>query len=69
MTCGSLSVFPDAARFRRDPAQVMQLSRLGLGHPTRLSFLRTLLRTMQKDQWRFDRSVFDLDNDGFGRAV
>jgi hypothetical protein len=69
MTRAPLSPARTAAPFRRDPAQVMQLARLGLAHPTRLSFLRILLRRMQRENWRFDRPVFDIDANGVGRAV
>lgn len=69
MTCAPLSPMPQAARYRRTPADVMHLSRLGLSHPTRLSFLRILLRRMQAENWQFDRPVFDVDARGVGRAV
>jgi hypothetical protein len=69
MTCAPLSPVPQAAQFRRDPAQVMRLARLGLAHPTRLSFLRILLRRMQRETWQFDRPVFDIDANGVGRAM
>ncbi|UWQ19291.1 hypothetical protein [Jannaschia sp. M317] len=69
MTCAPLSPVPDAANFRRDPADVMRLSRMGAAHPTRLSFRRVLLRRMQAEGWTFDRPVFDFDADGVGRAV
>ena len=39
----------DVAAFRRPPEQVMRLARLGSAHPTRLSFLRVLLRRMQAE--------------------
>lgn len=69
MTGASLSPMPAAAQFRRPAAEVMRLSRLGSSHPTRLSFLRVLLRRMREDGWRFDRPVFDFDARGVGRAV
>lgn len=69
MTCDVLSPFPEASAFRRDPAEVMRLNRLGQAHPTRLSFLRVLLRRMQAENWTFDRPVFDIDARGVGRAV
>ncbi|MEM7643250.1 MAG: hypothetical protein AAF366_12055 [Pseudomonadota bacterium] len=47
----------------------MQLDRMGSFHPTRLSFLRVLLRRMKRDAWRFDRPVFQIAPDGTGRAV
>ena len=60
---------PDTAALRRPPEQVMRLSRMGSAHPTRLSFLRTLLRRMQAEGWHFDRPVWQMDNRGVGRAV
>ncbi len=59
---------PDTTR-RRPPAIVMRLARMGASHPTRLSFLRTLLRRMQGQGWQFDRPVWDLNTAGVGRAV
>jgi len=69
MTCAPLSPVPEAVNYRRNPADVMHLSRLGLSHPTRLSFLRILLRRMQTEGWQFERPVFDFDAKGVGRAV
>ncbi|WP_371155141.1 hypothetical protein [Jannaschia sp. 2305UL9-9] len=60
---------PDLARFRRSPKTVMRLSRLGAAHPTRLSFLRILLRRMRTEGWQVDRRLFDIDERGVGRAV
>ncbi|MFT6223031.1 MAG: hypothetical protein ACJA1F_000869 [Paracoccaceae bacterium] len=54
---------------RRDPAQVMRLSRLGALHQSRLSFMRILLRRMASEQWRFEVPVFDIDASGVGHAV
>ena len=53
----------------RPPAQVMRLERLGASHPTRLSFLRSLLRRLAREGWRFDRPLFELDGKGVGRAI
>ncbi len=60
---------PDTSARRRPPEQVMRLARMGSSHPTRLSFLRTLLRRMQVQGWQFDRPVWDIDASGVGRAV
>ena len=60
---------PDTAAFRRTPAQVMRLARMGSAHPTRLSFLRVLLRRVQTEGWHFDRPVWQMDAKGVGRAV
>ena len=54
---------------RRLPNQVMRLARLGCAHPTRLSFLRILLRRMQQEHWRFDRPVWNVDSVGVGVGV
>lgn len=59
----------DTARFRRSPAEVMRLARMGSAHPMRLSFLRVLLRRIEREGWRFDRPVWEVDPRGVGRAV
>lgn len=59
----------DTTAFRRPPEQVMRLARMGSAHPTRLSFLRSLLRRMQSEGWSFDRPVWQMDAKGVGRAV
>jgi hypothetical protein len=53
----------------RGPEIVMRLARLGAAHPTRLSFLRVLLRRAARERWRVKRARFELDDQGFGRAV
>ena len=52
-----------------DTGVVMNLERLGSMHSNRLSFMRVLLRTMAREQWRVSHSVFDLDEHGFGTVV
>ncbi len=69
MTCGALDPMPEAAQYRRSPDTVMRLARMGVAHPTRLSFLRQMLRRMQVENWRFERTVWDFDARGQGRAV
>lgn len=53
----------------RPPEVVMRLQRLGAAHPTRLSFLRQLIRRAAKERWRVRKERFELDDHGFGRAV
>ena len=53
----------------RAPGTVMRLERLGSFFPTRLSFMRTLVRLMSREQWRFEKVLSDWDENGFGRAV
>ena len=53
----------------RSPEEVMRLDRLGAAFPTRLSFMRILLRCMGSEEWRVEQKQFDLDNEGYGRAL
>jgi len=53
----------------RAPDEVMRLDRLGSAHPTRLSFLRAMLRRASREQWRFSIPLWDLDSAGHGRAL
>lgn len=69
MSCESRNPMPEAAAFRRPPSEVMRLDRMGCSHPTRLSFLRQLLRRIEAEGWVFDRPVWDMDARGVGRAV
>ena len=54
---------------RRQPSEVMQLKRLGCLHQCRLSFMRILTRRMAREHWRFTRHLFDINEEGVGRAV
>jgi len=47
----------------------MRLSRMGASFPTRLSFMRSLLRRMHRENWWFEQRRFDLDVQGFGTVV
>jgi len=53
----------------RPAATVMRLARLGSFHPTRLSFVRSLVRRMGRERWSFRQRCHDLDASGFGRIV
>lgn len=53
----------------RSPDVVMRLARLGSLHQCRLSFMRTLLRRMKRENWTFERPIFDIDAKGVGVAV
>ena len=57
------------AQFRRPADEVMRLARMGSAHQTRLSFMRSLLRRVRREGWRFDRPVWQIDARGVGRAV
>jgi len=69
MTNPAPQISSAAAPFRRDPANVMRLARMGAGHPTRLSFLRVLLRRIETEGWQCDRPVWQVDDKGVGHAV
>ncbi|MCA8879155.1 MAG: hypothetical protein KDA73_04175 [Rhodobacteraceae bacterium] len=69
MDCATLTPDLKPADLHRSPSVVMRLDRMGSAHPTRLSFLRGLLRRVARDGWRFDRPVWDIDATGVGRAV
>ena len=60
---------PDVAQFMRPASEVMRLARMGSGHPTRLSFLRTLLRRLGSSEWQIDRPVWNVDASGVGHGV
>ncbi len=53
----------------RPPEQVMKLARIGSFHRTRLSFMPTLLRRLSREDWRFERRLWEIDENGVGRAV
>ena len=67
--CADKNPMPDAAAYRRPPEVVMRLARMGSFHQTRLSFMRTLLRRLQREKWTFKRNLWAIDAQGFGRAV
>lgn len=53
----------------RSPDAVMTLERLGAAHPTRLSFLRALLRRIEAEGWTYTRTAWEIDAEGYGHAV
>ena len=53
----------------RSPDTVMRLERLGSFHQTRLSFMRVLLRRLDRDGWRLSRVTWDVNDRGEGVAV
>lgn len=69
MTAGKILVAQGTQPALRPAGTVMRLARMGSAHPTRLSFLRVMLRRMVDEGWRFDRPVWEVDSHGVGRAV
>ena len=55
--------------FMRSPEKVMRLDRMGSSFPTRLSFMRTLIRRMSKENWQFKRTLRKVDKDGYGVSI
>ncbi len=53
----------------RPEAEVMDLARLGSLHSSTLSFMRTLVRRIMKEEWAIDRVRFALDDAGYGTAI
>ncbi len=47
----------------------MRLERLGASHPTRLSFLRTLMRRAARERWRVRSAEWAISDAGYGHAV
>ncbi len=61
---------PDNWKAPLRPAdQMMRLARMGSFHQSRLSFMRSLLRRMKSEGWRFDVKLFEINDAGVGRAV
>ena len=53
----------------RSPDIVMKLDRMGSAFPTRLSFMRVLIRRLSKENSKVVRTVWEIDADGFGQAI
>ena len=53
----------------RPPEEVMRLGRMGCFFPTRLSFMRSLIRQLAADRSDVTRPVWEIDSEGYGRAV
>ncbi|WP_201544146.1 hypothetical protein [Psychrobacter sp. H7-1] len=53
----------------RDPSDVMHPDRLGAMHQTRISFVRTLLRKISRENWQLSTQSWCLSSDGYGHAI
>ena len=51
------------------PSDMMSLERMGCRYPSRLSFSRSMLRRMIKENWCVNRVRFQLDKEGYGYAI
>ena len=59
----------DKSKPLRQASDIMKLARMGSFHQTRLSFMRVLLRRAASENWTFEKSVFDINSQGVGRAI
>ena len=48
---------------------VMNAERLGAMHQTRISFVRTLLRKINREKWTLSTHLWDLDSQGYGQVI
>ncbi|MEP3891432.1 MAG: hypothetical protein ABJN69_13315 [Hellea sp.] len=55
--------------FMRPAATVMEASRLGCLYPYPLSFMRSLLRRVMKQNWQITPEILSLNDGGYGHAV
>ncbi|MEM9357389.1 MAG: hypothetical protein AAGB04_14365 [Pseudomonadota bacterium] len=53
----------------RSPDEVMRLTRMGAFFPTRLSFMRILLRRLARESAAVRRPVWEIGPEGYGHAV
>jgi hypothetical protein len=69
MSLNTSSLAQETVRYIRPAKEVMRLGHLGSSHPTRLSFLRVLLRRLASSDWQIDRPVWNVNAKGVGHCV
>ncbi|MDW5317061.1 hypothetical protein [Rhizobium sp. PL01] len=69
MTQETASLVEGPALALRSPDMVMRLKRMGASFPTRLSFLRSLIRRLASDGAVVRKTVWNIDHQGYGDAV
>ena len=55
--------------FKRPPSEVATLDKMGSCFPTRLSFMRILMRKLAKNKSKISTHLWKMDKNGFGHAV
>jgi hypothetical protein len=55
--------------FRRPPSEIMSLEKMGSCFPTRLSFMRILMRRLIRNKSEIKTHLWKMDGKGFGHAV
>ena len=59
-----------AAPIAKRPArEILSLRKMGAAFPSRISFMRNLVRKIHNQKWKLERRAFNLDADGFGHAI
>ena len=53
----------------RSPETVMRLDRMGASFPTRISFMRRLIRLLSAEKAQVAEFAFEIDEEGYGHAV
>ncbi len=53
----------------RDASCVMNLGRMGAMQQSRISFTRSLVRKMARENWQISKSLWDLCKEGYGKAI
>ena len=54
---------------KRPAREILSLRKMGTAFPSRISFMRNLVRKIHGQKWKLERRAFNLDTDGFGHAV
>ena len=59
-----------AAPIAKRPArEILSLRKMGAAFPSRISFMRNLIRKIHQQKWQLERRAFKLDANGFGHAI
>ena len=53
----------------RQPSEIMNLERMGCCFPTRLSFMRVLIRKLINNKSKVNTHIWEMDKNGYGYAV
>jgi hypothetical protein len=69
MTATPISIDIPAGGGLRPPEQVMRLERMGASFPTRLSFMRSVMRALSRETAAVERTCWRMDDEGFGHAI
>ena len=54
---------------KRPAREILSLSKMGAAFPSRISFMRNLVRKIHNQKWKLERRAFNLNRHGFGHAI